>query len=327
MTRTPIYSIDLAKFIGAVYIVALHCRLFYNLGSADYYLTCFCRIAVPFFFIASSYFFFKGQKSIWEYVKRLLILYLCWFIIELPITIQRFFIDSDEGLYKNIFLFLRGLFINSTFFASWFITALWQGMLIVWWLSKKVSNKVLALIGSICFLIACVWSMYREVFIPTPIWPAFKLFGVLLAPSNSFIIAIPYCILGKYFADNPEVSIKRPPIVLIFLALIAALEVYLCRNIGYMSDSYLSLILLCPCVFISVLHWNVKISPESSKYMRHCSILIYILHLPIRYLLIRYLSLPDYGAITFLIVLSCSALSAMIIVWLSQKYPILRFLY
>lgn len=321
-----ISSIDLGKFFASILIVVVHCRPLSVYPQMDYYLTGLCRIAVPFFFIASSYFFFKSEKDIWTFVKRLLLLYLAWFVIELPLTVQRFFIDTDNSLLYNCFLFFRGLFINSTFYASWFITALWQGVLIVWWLSKKINNKWLFGIGIICFIIACMWSMYRETINGTVIWPFFKVLGVLLAPSNSFIIAIPYCIIGKYFAEHPNLRINKPAAI-IPIVMILALELWLCRNIGYMSDSYFSLIVICPILFLFLLNWDISFNPTISKFLRNCSILIYLLHLPVLHLLNTHLHSPLSGFALLSVVFLCSLFFASIIIFASKKIRILKYLY
>ncbi len=321
-----ISSIDIGKYLACILIVVLHCHPLDSFPELDYYLTCFCRIAVPFFVLSSSYFFFRGSKDIRLYIRRLLVLYLCWFILELPDTIHRFFFESERSLAYNCFLFFRGLLINSTFHASWFITALWQGVLIVWWLSKRINQYVLYAIGIVCFLIACMWSMYREVIDGTVIWPAFKAFGIVFAPANSFIVAIPYCIIGKYIAEHPNLSIKRPGI-LFPLFFIMALEVLLCRNIGWMSDCYLSLILVCPILFLLCLNWDVAIRPDFSKYLRNCSILIYLLHLPIKNLLTAYTQLPMYGTYTFFLVFICSMLFATLFIIASERIRFLKYFY
>lgn len=322
-----IHSIDIWKFISCTLIVLLHCRPLSSHPLSDYFLTCFCRIAVPFFFIASSFFYFRSGKDIGAFVKRLLILYLCWFIIELPLTIPRFFVNNDNSFYYNSFLFIRGLLINSTFHASWFITALWQGVLIVWWLSKKISTKSLYLIGGFCFLLACSLSMYRELFSQTAIWPILRYIGIFLAPANSFIIAIPYCIMGKFFAEHQDYQVKYKGLYLTAGVLLACLEVWLCRDIGYMSDVYLSLFLISPCIFLIVLNWEIQINPSVSKYLRNCSILVYLLHLPILYLLTTYTSLPKGTPMILVCVFFCSMLLASLIIWASKKIPQLRYLY
>ena len=84
--KTEVYtSIDLFKFIAAALVVCIHTRPFYAYPTLDLFWTrVICQIAVPFFFCFSSYIFFKRGKSIRDYIKRMLSLYLVWFIIEIP---------------------------------------------------------------------------------------------------------------------------------------------------------------------------------------------------------------------------------------------------
>ena len=324
-----IQSLDLAKYIGALLIVAMHCHPFVSYPQVDYFFTAICRIAVPFFFITSSYLFFSGNKSIWDFVKRLLILYLCWFIIELPLTVFRFFIDSEESFAYNCFLFLRGLFINSTFHASWFITALWQGMLIVWWLSKKASRNVLIAVAVVCFAIACAWSMYRNLITDLPIWPAFKYFGIIFAPSNSFIAAIPYIVAGKFISEGlgSQMDDKKLGLTGAIGLLVWVLEIYLCRRICYMSDAYLSLIIVCPVIFMAVLRTPVNMGTSVSYFLRNCSILIYLLHLTLVYLFSRFGSMEEVGPKITLYVMLISVAVASLIVLMSKKWKALRYLF
>ena len=85
-------SVDIFKFIAAVMVVTIHTHPFICCEEYDYWVTAACRIAVPFFFIIGSFLFFKSNKPIGTYIKRLLALYLVWFVIELPIIYERFFI-------------------------------------------------------------------------------------------------------------------------------------------------------------------------------------------------------------------------------------------
>lgn len=73
-------AIDLFKFVASILVVTLHTKPFAWFADVDYYFTCFGRIAVPFFFITTSFFFFNKEKpDIKRYTKRLSILYLLWF--------------------------------------------------------------------------------------------------------------------------------------------------------------------------------------------------------------------------------------------------------
>ena len=95
------YSIDIYKFVASLMVVAIHTHPFDG-TELDYYFTSFCRIAVPFFFISSSFFFFcKSTLNICAYTKRMLTLYGLWLIIESPFVLYKFFVDSDNSLISN----------------------------------------------------------------------------------------------------------------------------------------------------------------------------------------------------------------------------------
>ncbi|MDE5897257.1 MAG: acyltransferase [Clostridia bacterium] len=118
-------AIDLAKYLFAILVVSIHLigYAFANMaqdgapptgnsnpwmlfGFPLYYV--FARSAVPFFFIASSYFLFRkiGQDSnsrkviIRKYCIRLLKLYAFWFVVSVPIIVYRHFI-APEGDYAG----------------------------------------------------------------------------------------------------------------------------------------------------------------------------------------------------------------------------------
>lgn len=54
--------VDLCKFIGSLFVVSIHTEIFKSISETfnNYYANFPTRIAVYFFFIASSYFFFNG---------------------------------------------------------------------------------------------------------------------------------------------------------------------------------------------------------------------------------------------------------------------------
>ena len=148
MEKKVYTSIDLFKFLAAILVVAIHAMPFASNDDLNYYFTCFCRIAVPYFFIATSFFFFsKEQPDIKKYTKRLVLLYVAWFVIELPFVYKRFFVDYDYSLPSQLFNFFRCLVFSNTWFASWFIMASILSVNIIYYLSRRLNNKQLLLMG------------------------------------------------------------------------------------------------------------------------------------------------------------------------------------
>ncbi len=321
-------GLDVGKIVAAILVVTLHTHALGQGSSADFWLSALCRIAVPFFFITSSFLFYKRGGDIRKYVFRILILYAVWFVLEAPLTYNKFFVDTDKSLPYNLALFTRGLLINSTFYVSWFLTASWQGMLLVWWLSKKISSKWLVVIGILCFLSSLPGTMWYGLIAGTPARQPYWLFNMMLCPANSFIVAVPYCIAGKFLAEG---RIRFSPRWKGFAALAAALlvcilELAICKDSYWMSDTYLGLLLLSPILVALLSETDVPIGKETSKCLRNLSTLIYLCHWPFMFFISKALG-QSSGWRLYLLTLAASIVFSVLVYLLSKRIKALRYLY
>ena len=144
--QTSNKCIDIMKMIAAIAVVAIHSHPLAN-TDYDYIATCLCRFAVPFFFVVSSYFFFSNhRKSISAWTKRLSLLYVIWFVLETPYIVNHYFFGTERPLLLSFARFFIDLVFNNTFMASWYIMALVQSVLIVYYLDKRISRSVMLMV-------------------------------------------------------------------------------------------------------------------------------------------------------------------------------------
>ena len=320
-------SIDLCKWIAALIIVSMHSAPFIQNNTVNYFFTCFCRIAVPFFFVFSSFIFFKKKGDICSFIKRLLILYFVWFLLESPLIYHSFFVVPNRSFEYKSLIFLRGLLISSTFPGSWFITALWQGMLIVWWLSKKLKWQWMILIGILCALASLPGTLYYGLIKDTALYKPYWLFNIALCPAHSFITAIPFCIAGKLLAEQPfTVSTFKKYLFLILSLILGCVETVLCKSSYYMSDTFISLFIFAPVLLSLLLPIKVNIHQSLALYFRKTSILIYLIHLPVIFLLSHYFQI-EKGVSCWVYTLLCAIGFSTAIYLLSKRIPILKRLY
>ena len=159
--------LDVIKFILSFMIVAIHTNLFPSV------LYPWLRLAVPMFFLISSFLFFKKvnrcekatekNKALKSFVIRNVILYAFWFIVQFPY----YFVARgwfDYGFVNGIINILINMIFGSTFVASWFIAAIIIGTVIVFFASKKLSNKALLAIGVVLYIIISLRSSYVILF-------------------------------------------------------------------------------------------------------------------------------------------------------------------
>ena len=246
-------------------------------------------------------------------------------LIELPFIYERFFIGTS--FYQGMIYFTRGLLLNNTFYASWYITASWQAILITYLLAKR-STVLLYLIGFLCAVLSVSNAMYAH-FFDNDNWNSFTHFTNMCFASNSFIAAIPYCIIGRYIAIHREKILSHKMALTISFGafvVLGCIEVFYCKPYYEITDSFW---LLYPIAFTLVallISYNIPINEEASRILRKMSILVYLSHC----IVIRLIKgLFDIGA--GLTLFLSTALIAIVIsyltVLLSKRTRILKYLY
>lgn len=212
--KRSLVGIDIFKFVASLLVVLIHTKPFVDDVELQYYSQCCFRIAVPFFFLTSSFFLFQNyyEGKIWKYIKRLLKIYVCWFVVEIYFTYRVHFVDTGYPLEINTIYFIKGLLFNNTFFASWFLMACIQASVITVFLVKWNEN-ILRLLAFICIVLACTWTMYFGL-VNNPEQPTKDLFylsGVIFSYSNSFFVAVPYFYIGYLMAKYANYNMISSP--------------------------------------------------------------------------------------------------------------------
>lgn len=273
--------LDLTKYILSFMIVAIHLELWPNI------LYPWLRLAVPLFFMISSYILFsklnvtnEETKKVYikNYIKRNLQLYLFWFIALLPITAsvrQNWFSNGVIGLIK----YIPNVLFSSTFVASWFIVgAVWA--VVILYLTRKINWKILLMIFSLVYLICCIRSSYGYL-LSSKVWSVINSYeSIFTNPVFSFPVATFWMFIGKLFADLRVRNFKKS-LLLIFLVLSSAclwLEWRFVIHLGGLNnnDCYLMLPPVCVCIFALIK--DMKIELNNSKTLRTISTVTYPLH-------------------------------------------------
>lgn len=333
MERKIFDSVDYFKFFAAYLVVAIHTHPFAG-TPADFLFTCLCRIAVPFFFVANSFFFFSHESpNIKKYNKRLITIYILWFMIELPLVYYRFFIEFNHPLPLQLLFFLRSLFFSNTFGASWFLTACIISVNLVYWLSKKTNIFVILLLSLFAFSLSLSSSYYYGLidnYLNESCRYYHKVFSQLLMPANSFIVALLYIVMGKVMAERKScitsISVRKLSLLLVLCLVLGGLEIVVFRKFAHTNDAFIMLPLITILLFTLLLRTSMGMSKIQSKFLRDMSILIYLIH-PIIVFLYSILGSFSVGFISFIFTAALSSLIAMAIIVSSTKYAPLKKLY
>ena len=161
------YSIDLTKIFCAILIVFMH-TYSQDLGNTGTWIVdVICNIGVPFFFIASGFFYTKGlmrnekeeRKYFSKYFTRVSWMYLAWSIITLPIAyiiIQR--AHGDYPTFLKFIYLLRLFFFTGSIGIYWYVLALIYNSAIIYYAHKKKFIPLLFVISTIFWIIGTIYN-------------------------------------------------------------------------------------------------------------------------------------------------------------------------
>lgn len=268
-------------------IIAIHAGIFPN------YLYPWLRIAVPLFFIISSYFLFlnirphpnNGGEIAKNFIKRNFRLYLFWFLASLPFTVcnRRAWWTGDVVLF--VFTCLKQLVFSSTFTASWYIVAsMWACFILCKVkLSKKIAIPCLLVVYLLCCISSSYWNVVPDGFVKTSL----NVYAFCLTdPVFSFPIALVWMYIGKLFAEEDLLKLKREKSYVIAICSVAIFAIalysewkFVCLYNEVVSmDVMFFLLPLCICIF--ALLRNIEIYKRSKlvRYLNMESIISYPLH-------------------------------------------------
>lgn len=263
-TKKIIYGFDLLKFILALLIIAGHTSLFEEYSSLSQFRENLSSIAVPTFMAISAFLFFKkiyskqeGEESkvlLIKTVKRLAILFLCWYVLMLPMTYFKFF--SVANFKETIF----AIFMSCTFNGYWFIKALIINTCIFYFCRNGNKLVICTIISWFLYLFFSYNYIYH--FIDFPYHPYY-----------SFYYNMAFYSVGVLFARyGQNILSKNVQITLIFILWFV---LFLLGFMKYFNPLYK--LLSIPLIFLLFYHWNLNPKPLY-KTLRDMSIILYMVH-------------------------------------------------
>ncbi len=278
---------DILKIVMAFFVVAIHMELFSTI------LYPWLRMAVPLFFIMTGYFFFlkldktedykKQVELVRGFVVRNLKLYAFWFVCLLPvILVVRKNIIFGHGFFGDILALVKCILLNSTFTASWYIMSSIYGVLIIFFLLRKLPNSVLMIIAVMLYCVVTLASSYAYFICQNPTVDAvYTWFNVNISmPANSFLVAVVWLICGKCFADG---TFKGNKVTYAIVTILSAVALYIewryviSAGGGNKNDCYFMLMPFCLGVFGFVNSCD-KVTFKYAVNLRRCSTVVFVTH-------------------------------------------------
>ena len=286
--RKTYAHIDIAKFILAFFVVAIHVRPFDNWENptVDALFYSAAAVAVPYFFIASGFLCFaRDEENPWKtggqrarkQAKAVLELYLIWTLIYLPIIA---FGSMQDGLSVSeaVIRFVQGtIFVGENIWAwpLWYLLALAVALAVVSLFARFAATpRGLAVFATAMLAAGAGLNMLNHAeTLPVAIAPLVDgYFDLFYTTRNGLFEGLFYVVCGVILGLNQHVvgQLKAPVI-----AVIAAISYLGCVTITPSAQAPFCAVLAI-CIFALTARTKTE---RSHRWMRSANTIIYLVHM------------------------------------------------
>lgn len=273
--------IDYLKLFFAICIVIIHTDLLASEKlSLWMILHGICRLAVPFFFIASG--FFYGRKLIKsediksdliKYCKRLFIPFCFWLVLDYYLFYS--FVNGSGNLLLKTIQYL----IFYPWGAMWYVLALLVAIPIVTFFYKKNKLKLLWISSIFLYLFALLCNNYYFIIDNTSLkFIIDKYMEIAVSGRNGLFFALYFVTTGFILAkEKDKIKYKINNFLLPLFYIIFLIEIFIIKGHAYLDDHslYLSFLFLIPSILIFALQF---VSNKDTTLIRNYSTGIYFSH-------------------------------------------------
>lgn len=270
--KTQYGFVDVIKFLLALLIVSSH-YISENAvgrinGFVDYASSLYV-IVVPFFFACSGFFLFRKLDDKFEnwskvkiYCKKIMVMYAGWSIVYFLFTACtwiRFGTTTESVLH-----YLLNALTYSTYKTIWFLPATVIGVLLTYYLTKKMGAKETITIGAILYLIGCLGASYSFLI---PENSVLNLYDYIFSSTrNGVFNGFPFILIGYFIAQKEKKGFSESKIKnLIFTAIFGmafAAEAVVIKRKGAVNVN--TLIFLLPFTYFFLM-WCLEIRIQTTE--------------------------------------------------------------
>ena len=282
------FGIDLMKFVAAMLVVAGHVRplISYSLTLDVFVIHVLARVTIQFFFMTAGYLLFRkiafplrehpeNRGVVFLYVKRILILYLIWYLIYAGIALFYFVKLVGFDLF-GFYLFYRFLWTGSHL---WYLFALAVAVVLAFVSLHYLSFKKALILGVVLYLVGLFGDAWYGVGVDLSINAPYDFYRFLFNTTrDGLFFGYFFVVMGAYFVKT---SFKiRNPFFWFFTFMVGlTFEVYLLRAYSRPLDFNLLLFALPAsiCLFSGMVEIDLK-ERKIYRWLRDASLIVYLVH-------------------------------------------------
>ncbi len=327
-------GIDFFKFFCSLLVVNIHVKALIIVNSdLDFWTSqVFCRIAVPFFFMASGYFTaskINSGKKIAIYIGRLFRLYLFYTILYLPETLYGWL---KQGMPTWQYLMRQFLSIGINV-VLWYFIALMIAVLMLYLLVSRLKMRAWQVLGMSfgAYVVGVLGQAYYKISLPKPVLGRilqflYQFFGTM---ENAFLFGLFFVALGYYMNQYARQLNSRFGLgVILLLLVVVSVEGIFTRQWALKGEHAMLLTMpfLMVVLFPTVASFHMSLKWKNiGLLLRKMSVLIYGLHMLVDFYLLFFfnsiLHIPLWSnpLLHYLVLILVTVTLAFMIVKVSEK--------
>lgn len=279
-------GLDWFRLAAALLVITIHTSPLASFGGeADFVLTrILARVAVPFFFMTSGFFLFRGINdgktgALARFLKKTGLIYLVSILLYAPLSI----ITGQLSLAG----FFRQIIFDGTFYHLWYLPAAMLGMLIVYPFLRKKQYRWAGLLCALLYLVGLFGDSYYGLGAALPAVKSIYdvLFGLFSYTRNGLFFAPMFFYLGGMLSLRKRCWSLSSSLFGAVLSLSGMLaEGLVLHYLGVQRHDSMYVFLLPLMVFLYdlLLHARVRAKPR----LRTLALIVYLAH-PACILLVR----------------------------------------
>lgn len=281
--KNQFYRVDYIKLICSFLVVMIHClQVPAGHKFSELIVKCFSQQAVPYFFIASGFFFAlkadkdNSNKYVLDRVLYLLKSYLIWVLIWSPMIVYRYL-----KIYKGSSVFYIAMIIfRRVFFAGegvyWYLLVLAETFFIIYIAKKIKKMNLLTGLSIIMFFL----GLYYDYGSNNPTFSKFfSIIYLIFSWSNNVLMrGLPYTLVGYYIAHGLTKENHNSRKLFVFYCILCLINVSI-----YLMWNNKIYIFFYPAqaIILFLISINKNFNKGNGKYAKECrkvSTVIYLLH-------------------------------------------------
>ncbi len=323
-------SVDIAKFIAAIFVIGVHTRLLADISEIADFVLCdiVFRTAVPFFAVCSGFFLtkklLKNSITSWEPIKtaaiKTLVLYVVWSFFYLLILMLSWY---QKGIMTStvVFGWFKSFLIGAPYYHLWYLAQLFWALLFFYPIVKFLNVRIQLLLAILLWIVGVYVSVYSEILDLGIIGHKFiHYYRLMGAFSGAIGRLLPLLLAGSLLARRAPIDLQDSWVMtgVTFVCLIC--EVFLIKRLGVTHFKYeLFSLPFAYFFFSSVILTQVNIN-INTMILAKSSMYIYLLH-PVPIFFVRDLGLVKLSSNLLLFVISfiIALVLSLIIIFIKQS--------